>query len=296
MELDAAISACVEIASSAQKILARFRRQRNSALPVGQLPTELLTTILRQAVPRGFEYYQDLREVALVSRRWADIIWYTPSFWTVVVCDDSPATTALALRRSRGRPLDVKILCRRVHEVYPNLRHHHNAFTDLVERERSRWRSLTLDVDTSAGMERYLGTVGGNLREVHVRLEREGGWGSTLFDTVTAPLEVLSLSGCRLLWTQLQLPHLHSLALDRLKANRAVHMNDIVQFISSCPKLETLKITDCEMQCDTQDPSGQHSVHDHAEYTIARLKSLHIAESPNAHHLACRLFTPNCTS
>lgn len=275
---------------------ARVRGQRNSVLAINKLPNELLTTILQDVIPRGFEYYQNLREIALVSRRWADILWNCPSFWTVVLCDDPRASTALALQKSQGLPLDVNVLCREVESVYPNLHHNHHTFTDLVDPEHSRWRSVTLDMDSLNGVEKYTGTLAANVRELDVRVKDERGWTDTPFESATSPLEVLSLSGCRFLWTRLQVPKLRSLTVDRLNANRTFRMNELVQLISNCPRLETLEITNSELYCETTDPSGQHYEHEHPEHLVPSLKTLRIENNYNAHHIACRLITPNCTS
>lgn len=155
-DLDLVISACEAITRSAEKLLTRCRRRRNSVLPISQLPTELMMVILKESLTTGIKYYLDLRTLRLVSKR-SDIIWDCPLFWTTVLCDSPLTATALALERSQGLPLDIKFLCREIEVQYPKARHHHEAFVELVDDKFPRWRSVTLDVVNLDGMEKYLG-------------------------------------------------------------------------------------------------------------------------------------------
>lgn len=296
-DLDTVISTCEEIGSSVHELLARFRRRRNAALPVNSLPTEIMTVIIKEAVPRELKYYEKLRTIGLVSRRWADIIWDCQAFWTVVICNDLRTITTLALSRARNLPLDVMVLCKEARKASPREDHLHETFGELVGNDYSRWRSLTLDVFRLYNVSyKYLGELVKNLREITIKVEEEDEmWESSLYEGAATQLQALTLSGCGLRWSRAQLPHLRSLTLDRLRENQ-IRMDDAVKMIMSCPELEYLTVTGCTIPCGTRAERGEPASHEHSQISVPSLKSFHLSNNRNAHHLACRLVTPKCTN
>lgn len=188
-------------------MLAVFRGRGNEALPINQLPTELLALIFQHATPKGIDYYSELRDVRLVSRRWADIVWNCPSFWSIVVCDDEPKNVRLALARSKGLPLDVMVLCNDAVKTLADKDHHHPHFDEVVRHESSRWRSLTLDVYSATEMPLYLSPHCPNLRVLNLSVKSSGSaFGPTLFKGGMPNVEELVIVGVRSALEHLRVP------------------------------------------------------------------------------------------
>jgi hypothetical protein len=129
---------------------------------IDTLPDEILGLILEHT-------YDEPTKLALVSRRFHDLVLRLPNLWTVVECRSprSPRWFELALARSGDRELDVTI---------------HNGYAlddDLAEvaRHLHRARSLTIfGLSAGDGVERGLGRCLRSLDMTRLRrLELSGG-------------------------------------------------------------------------------------------------------------------------
>ena len=84
---------------------------REGPSPIGRLPPELLSCILKYSITDDSSLPQSMQSLAGVSRMWRDAILNTPSFWNSVrvVGNVEPAHLRTQLRRSCQLPLHVWI-------------------------------------------------------------------------------------------------------------------------------------------------------------------------------------------
>jgi len=109
----------------------------------GSLPNELLCQILKitiettpaQSDPHRVQKY----ELATVCRRWRDIIFNTPLFWTLIRVAPTwrKALVKVHLERSRQCPLDLVFAGFRSETEF-------NTFLNIVMPTTHRWRSLAI--------------------------------------------------------------------------------------------------------------------------------------------------------
>ena len=123
---------------------------RQRPAQIGRLPNELLSYIYSLAISSRNDavegtYFDDYRarmKLAMVSRRWRDIILNTPKFWTTIEVDSSLPSPETHLERNRNAPLDVIIrypMSGNGHEVEP----FYENISCLIS-SAHRWRTLAL--------------------------------------------------------------------------------------------------------------------------------------------------------
>lgn len=246
----------------------------------------------------GYDHYQDLYRLISTSKRFADIIQKCPTFWTVICCTNSRAIIKLALARSQGLPLEAKFLCNRPSLGLSGIRKHCHEYIRQMMWERSlRWRSLTLDVNALVHTERYLLEFMPNIRELFVGVRFSGSVNglATLYEGRAAQLEVLSLWRCRIFGARVELPNLRILTLDCIEEGQ-MRLEETLQLVLACPKLESLEITRSTFHFNAEEGDRENPIHTSTQHALPEPKSLHISDSLNAHHLACRLHTPKCSN
>ena len=119
---------------------------RKRPTPIDRPPDELLSCIFSLAIPsRNGGYLDNFRArmgLAMVSRRWRDIVLNTPKFWTTIDVDPTLPSPVTHLERSRDAPLDVIIRWSR-----PNHGDHIELFLQNLScliPSVHRWRSLVM--------------------------------------------------------------------------------------------------------------------------------------------------------
>ena len=104
------------------------------------LPTEILLSILDFDV-RAYDHPKRKYQLASVCRRWKNIIFDRPSFWTTIHVATSTSSIMTHLERTRGALLDIVI------ETSLWSRSRHIALVpslDIVDSLAHRWRSLSI--------------------------------------------------------------------------------------------------------------------------------------------------------
>ncbi|KAG8988414.1 hypothetical protein FRB94_006463 [Tulasnella sp. JGI-2019a] len=129
---------------SRQKTMAR---DHNTALPINQLPDELLIKIFRKAL-EGQKKYCNMLFRLYVCLRWAALIRDTPSLWTFIRASDPLHISSMILERSSKYPLEVWYdeshwKCQDG-EMIPEAKA--RAWIDMVGEHVYRWRRAKLTV------------------------------------------------------------------------------------------------------------------------------------------------------
>ncbi|KAG9011523.1 hypothetical protein FRB94_008092 [Tulasnella sp. JGI-2019a] len=120
--------------------LANQRRQVNSLQPVSQIPEEVISFVLENAVEKRY-YFRDLQCLASVSFGWAALIKDSSSLWTVVLSTFPIPAQLMALKRSKDSALEAG--CKAGELTGRNM-----DFIDRVAVHLQRWRSAVLFVHT----------------------------------------------------------------------------------------------------------------------------------------------------
>ncbi|KAG8897600.1 hypothetical protein FRC01_011252 [Tulasnella sp. 417] len=84
------------------------KRERNSLLPINQLPTELLVDIFNSSLRTRSRRIYDLNAIASVAWRWNRIIKHTPMLWAVLDSTMPMKLVRTALQRAGDFPLTIK--------------------------------------------------------------------------------------------------------------------------------------------------------------------------------------------
>ena len=112
---------------------------------INRLPTELLSQIFALCIPDSKFPEKPLHRIVSVSRRWRDVVWDDPSFWTSIKVTPTQDKKLLKkqLKRSRKALLDIWIADwddHRVYDAYDKL----CALLGAIVPHANRWRSLII--------------------------------------------------------------------------------------------------------------------------------------------------------
>ena len=124
---------------------------RKIPTPIGRLPDELLSYIYSLAMSSWngaledtySDDYQARMDLAMVSRRWRDIILNTPKFWTTIEVDPTLPPPVTHLERNRNAPLNVVIRYPRVEHDDREIEQFLQSLSCLIS-SAHRWRSLVI--------------------------------------------------------------------------------------------------------------------------------------------------------
>ena len=117
---------------------------------INRLPTELLSQIFSLCIPDPKFPEKPLYRIVCVSRRWRDVVWNDPSFWTSIKVASTQRKKLLKkqLKRSRKALLDIWIedwdplrLC----DEYAKF----SALLDAIVPHANRWRSIIISDSTN---------------------------------------------------------------------------------------------------------------------------------------------------
>ena len=115
---------------------------------INDLPTELLSQIFTLCIPDPKFTEESLHWIAVVSRRWRDVVWNNASFWTSIKVTQMQRKKSLKKQLERSRKALLAIWIEgwdyRPNDVYDKFR----ALLDAIVPHANRWRSLTIDTDS----------------------------------------------------------------------------------------------------------------------------------------------------
>jgi len=115
---------------------------------VDRLPTELLSQVFTLCIPDPKFPEKPLHQIVSVSRRWRDVVWNNPSFWTSikVTPDQGKKLLKKQLKRSCKAMLDIWIEDwdedQDEDREYVYVKFH--ALLDAIVPHANRWRSLII--------------------------------------------------------------------------------------------------------------------------------------------------------
>ena len=112
---------------------------------INRLPTELLSQIFALCIPDPKFPEKPLHRIVGVSRRWRDVVWNNPCFWTSIKVRPFQGKNVLEkqLKRSRKALLDIWIEDWDHYELYEECFGFH-ALLNAIVLHVNRWRSLTI--------------------------------------------------------------------------------------------------------------------------------------------------------
>lgn len=105
-EVDGHVERCQLSANSLGVRLAEIRRTRNSTVPIGRLPLEILTLILELSI-ESWGRLRNTQRLTSVCCSWMHVLETSPQFWTMVTCDDDPGLVQKAIKLSDPLPLTL---------------------------------------------------------------------------------------------------------------------------------------------------------------------------------------------
>lgn len=221
-------------------------KQRNSLVPIGRLPPELLTNILTLAAKDHRTMTARAMELSAVSARWWKVLAATPAVWVDVRWGDAGCSSAL--QRSRTRPLDICVA--KNNKTSRSIA----EFVELITPHSARWRSLSW---AAPGFD-YLkpafpSTHFPLLEELSIEISYP-----TLFILSDAPkLRTLVLKQVIFPFSMTQLPALTSLSIESIDIEMLPSVSDLVYLLRSMPLLQTLKLEDL-LYIRDEPPPPQH--------------------------------------
>lgn len=296
--LEALIRASNTLNESLVAHITQARFQRNILVPaIHTLPYEILTRILALSMDTRSGRSQNPRQPLLlrtsaVCRFWKQVIFRTPSLWSVITSADRQEFVKLALIASRSTPLDINY----------NLGHHSNGwsdrqFVDLIRPHIHRFRSLTLDITVAGSWRDILSTDKPRLEDIHILTRGPSIHVTPSPLSRTAPkLRRVHIDG--FIVPLGDMTELRSLVYK----NAPLHplpLADIITILRSSPALEELILEqDTPPTRSTDIPPPADIPMDHSPIYLPDLKELNLRGYPEkvvAHLLEC-IKMPSCDS
>ncbi|KAG9014645.1 hypothetical protein FRB94_011823 [Tulasnella sp. JGI-2019a] len=229
---------------------AHTARNHNAALPISQLPDELLIKIFQQILKDREGYYEKLSRLSLVCLHWADLVRCTPSLW-FFICTSYPLNIgSMILKNSSKHPLEVwhnedrgSIYGAAISPVDAKTR------IDRIGVHVSRWQRVKLTIRNGSSdkyLPAYLEKLSAPILET---LEIDGGanWGDgdahELFEGGAQRLRHLSLSRIATTWESKLLSGLSNLRTLKLDQNvLSPSVPQIRRLLMVCPNLVKLDL------------------------------------------------------
>ncbi|KAG8997203.1 hypothetical protein FRB90_012565 [Tulasnella sp. 427] len=128
-----------------------LRRQRNALLPISQLPSELLSSILLHSFDRTESHKVNaLQNLAQVAWRWWQAIKADPEFWQDIV----PPLKSVGLQIRKAMALPLHLSWRADMHSADN----EDSFQRMIQTHAERWMSITLGSSTKGALEALCAT------------------------------------------------------------------------------------------------------------------------------------------
>lgn len=149
-QVDQCLRVCSALSDVLQATARRYKRQRNTLIPLHNLPTDLFNQILLSFLARPLDiaeprHYSGLLALRLVSSQWRDMINSTRNLWTFVPMGYgqlNPFLVNLITQRSNPLPLNIEMDSVRSSR----------ASVKVLARHSHRWKSLELYVSSKGDL------------------------------------------------------------------------------------------------------------------------------------------------
>ncbi|KAG9002057.1 hypothetical protein FRB90_011449 [Tulasnella sp. 427] len=231
-----------------------LNKERNTLVPLHQLPIERLLDILRRSLyldshptrTMGQTYHQRLAKHRTVCKQWRTIIDDTPSLWATLDVRDPPEIISMAITRSAAYPLEINL---GPNTWYPRRRGHgstrRSIFLQDTVQHSDRWRSARLTFRTLQDFLSISQTPAPRLRSLDLNLTNPATLdfesSETIFQCQEGQLRELALSGLAIPWNSRLLRGLGSLSIRGL-AELAPMCPEILGMLQECPHLTDLDL------------------------------------------------------
>lgn len=203
------------------------------------LPVELLVEIFKQSVIhnrlRGDRLsYQELHCLALVCKRWADIVQGNPKLWVAVEGHRLEHEWRTALALSGSHPINVTCI---------NVTNEH--FWHAITPQLHRWNSAHIFMTQGWALSALELNDAPRLERLHLRTQQEfNSVVMDLFNGYAPNLRYINLSEVVLRnWNSAILIGLKALTLDYI-SHSGPSAQQIVNVLRACPELEILRVHD----------------------------------------------------
>lgn len=219
-------------------------RRHNAALPIHNLPAEVLLQIFRlHMLELGnlSKYYTPLLSLSRVCSHWYNLIRDSPPLWTRVSLSDPPSLVETALQRSSCHQVDIVI-----YVGPPKNPLEFQTFMHSISLHRDRWRRMDIRVPYPyvEGIVEALGVAPPNLEKLIFK-DRDTVSCSNNYDLFRgkAPrLSKLTLNGVSIRWDS---EVLHNLTFLDISWVHFSSTNAILRALSHSPQLQRLTIAVC---------------------------------------------------
>ncbi|KAG8944855.1 hypothetical protein FRC04_001388 [Tulasnella sp. 424] len=199
------------------------------------LPIEIFLKIIEYVLDNydysHTTYYSALLSLRRVSKRWAEAMDDASKLWTKVPLDSREELVEMALKKSRGRPLDIAG------------RRGTSSIAARVEAEAHRWRILELDSPGSFGTFINLLSQPAPLLEIlNVTFTSYLDPTIPIFNYAVPNIRVIKICGCQLPWGSPHISNLQELSLQQLEG-RVPSITEILDILHRSPHLTHLHIS-----------------------------------------------------
>ncbi|KAG8920115.1 hypothetical protein FRC01_000912 [Tulasnella sp. 417] len=294
----------MEHPNSARLRTAALAAQNRHILPTpgSQLPTELITIILKLCFPKFLRWKDDMKDIydiRLVSKLWKRLIEDTPWFWTNISTDYPTTVIQDCVRLSRNHLLEVEIS-----SSWP-----YRGPKDLIEKlqllqpHAERWETLTYHTregsfGDSQHFRDFLESPAPNLQSLVARLT----------GTMSSPPPVLNMAGGKanqmkhlslenilLPWSSQLLTGLETFSLS---VEGTIPVGEIVNILNNSPGLWSFDLS--YRSAGNQDiptlPSSADSNTSHVTANSLQEVSVSFDDPRIASHILSRVSMPACRS
>lgn len=248
-----ALDETIEAISDAMKLYRHhFATHRNSLVPLGSLPVEILSSIFVFVL--HLDNYDDLRlrfkhlyRLRGVSKTFRNIINHTPPLWTSIPSDCPFPVVSEALIRSKTFPIIVygqEEMDDADEIVLPT----NSDFLEAVMDHVDRWEASHLAFSSTVALQNALIKPAPRLKELSlaVRVGENGadvaGTHVEIFGGQVGQLDRLHLSSVPLRWDSVIFKGLKWLEVDNSSGHLDPSSKDILQILSYTPKLRVLDL------------------------------------------------------
>ncbi|KAG9041810.1 hypothetical protein FS837_011705 [Tulasnella sp. UAMH 9824] len=274
--------------------------QTHSQPPIGNLPVELLTKVLHDALPSidtqalehpdtCLHYMQALYKLQLVTKRWKEVVDATPVFWALVSWGFADRQNITNMDKSLNSPLLVHCSGRTRDRTDGGVSCLH--FLELIEPARHRWQVLWLDSVLPEGLPRQLAEPAPILENITLNCfpgDIDDPEVFTLFGHHVSTVRFVSLM--QLAFHPSPSPF-HDLSCFTLYSTRGntISVEWIEEVLRGSPQIERLRLIDLYVQT----PTVMKPI---ATITLVHLKSLTMDQMDGSaiDYIVRRIEAPNC--
>ncbi|KAG8944857.1 hypothetical protein FRC04_001390 [Tulasnella sp. 424] len=204
--------------------------------PFPNLPIEVFLKIIQYALDEIASgsytaYYVALLSLRAVSKRWAEVMDDSPELWTKVPVDCPEELVEMAIKKSKGRPLDVEG-CRGT-----------SSIAARVEAEAHRWRTLKLGTGVSLDIFRNLLSQPAPLLEVlDVTSPPSMDLTIPMFNDSVPSIRVINIRHCHLPWDSPNISNLQRFSMHVIEFE-VPSLGELLDILRRSPHLAHLHIS-----------------------------------------------------